>query len=79
MEDLLQDDKKAMNVYMNQTAVAAFSSFDTGNKPSETAEPEPCEASASHYYHGFVLGLIVDLADRYRITSNGESGLGDMT
>lgn len=66
---LLLEDKKAMNVYMNQTALATFSSFDAGNKPSETAEPE-------RFYHGFVLGLIVDLADRYRITSNRESGFG---
>lgn len=66
---LLRDDKKAMNIYMNQTALATFSSFDTGNKPSETAEPE-------RFYHGFVLGLMVDLADRYRITSNRESGFG---
>ena len=66
---LLLGDKKAMNVYMNQTALATFSSFDIGNKPSETAEPE-------RFYHGFVLGLIVDLADRYRITSNRESGFG---
>ncbi|MCI9337736.1 MAG: AAA family ATPase [Lachnospiraceae bacterium] len=66
---LLQEDKKAMNIYMNQTALATFSSFDTGNKPSETAEPE-------RFYHGFVLGLIVNLADRYRITSNRESGFG---
>lgn len=28
------------------------------------------------FYHGFVLGLIVELADRYVITSNRESGLG---
>ena len=66
---LLLEDKKAMNVYMTQTALATFSFFDTGNKPSETAEPE-------RFYHGFVLGLIVDLADRYRITSNRESGFG---
>ena len=45
--------------YMNQ--------FDTGNKPSEEQEPE-------RFYHGFVLGLIVDLAEKYRITSNRESG-----
>lgn len=66
---LLLDDKKAMNVYMNRTALATFSSFDVGNKPSETTEPE-------RFYHGFVLGLMVDLADRYRITSNRESGFG---
>lgn len=66
---LLLDDKKAMNVYMNRIALATFSSFDAGSKPSETAEPE-------RFYHGFVLGLVVDLADRYRITSNRESGLG---
>ncbi len=28
------------------------------------------------FYHGFVLGLMVDLADRYEVTSNRESGFG---
>ena len=66
---LFLDDKKAMNIYMNQTALATFSFFDSGSKPSETAEPE-------RFYHGFVLGLIVELAGRYHITSNRESGFG---
>ena len=66
---LLVDDKKAMNRYMNKVALATFSSFDAGNKPSEYSEPE-------RFYHGFVLGLMVDLADRYSITSNRESGFG---
>lgn len=35
-----------------------------------------CEADASLFYHGFVLGLMVDLSDRYEITSNRESGFG---
>jgi len=50
-------------------AFATFSSFDTGKQPSKRAEPE-------RFYHGFVLGLMVDLADRYTITSNRESGFG---
>ncbi len=66
---LLIDDKKAMNRYMNKVALATFSSFDVGNKPSEYSEPE-------RFYHGFVLGLIVDLAGRYDVTSNRESGFG---
>ena len=66
---LLLGDRKAMNTYMNRTALATFSYFDTGKRPSEEAEPE-------RFYHGFVLGLMVELADRYRITSNGESGFG---
>ncbi len=66
---LLLHDKKAMNHYMNKVALATFSSFDTGKKPSEDAEPE-------RFYHGFVLGLMVELADRYIITSNRESGFG---
>ena len=45
-----------------------FSYFDTGRKASEE-EPE-------RFYHGFVLGLMVDLQDRYVITSNRESGFG---
>ncbi|MDE7210338.1 MAG: PD-(D/E)XK nuclease domain-containing protein, partial [Lachnospiraceae bacterium] len=53
----------------NRIASATFSYFDTGKKPSRKTEPE-------RFYHGFVLGLIVDLSDRYEITSNRESGFG---
>lgn len=66
---LLEDDLRAMNYYMNKVALAIFSSFDTGNKPSEDTEPE-------RFYHGFVLGLLVELADRYTVLSNRESGFG---
>ena len=66
---LLSDDVKAMNVYMNRVAVTTFSFFDTGRKISASHEPE-------RFYHGFVLGLIVELEDRYTITSNRESGFG---
>ena len=66
---LLLGDVKAMNIYMNRVAMATFSYFDTGNRPSEAAEPE-------RFYHGFVLGLMVDLADRYAVLSNRESGFG---
>ncbi len=66
---LLEDDVKAMNHYMNKIALNTFSSFDTGNKPSEASEPE-------RFYHGFVLGLLVELSDRYAVISNRESGFG---
>lgn len=66
---MLLNDVKAMNVYMNQVALASFSCFDSGKKPSVRTEPE-------RFYHGFVLGLAVELADRYVITSNRESGFG---
>ena len=65
---LMLGDKKAMNVYMNRVALDTFSYFDTGSRPSG-AEPE-------RFYHGFVLGLIVELQRRYIITSNRESGFG---
>ena len=66
---LILGDKKAMNVYMNRVALATFSCFDTGGRPSEYAEPE-------RFYHGFVLGLMVELGGEYVITSNRESGFG---
>ena len=66
---LLCDDKKAMNIYMNKVALETFSFFDAGKKPSEEAEPE-------RFYHGFVLGLLVELRGRYAVTSNRESGYG---
>lgn len=65
---LLADDVRAMNLYMNDVAMTTFSYFDTGKNPSRT-EPE-------RFYHGFVLGLMVDLSDRYILTSNRESGFG---
>ena len=66
---LLDEDADYMNEFMNQIALATFSSFDAGKKPYEKAEPEK-------FYHGFLLGLTVDLANEYRIMSNRESGLG---
>ena len=66
---LLRDDLKEMNAYMNQIALSMFSSFDGGTHPSGKANPE-------RFYHGFVLGLLVDLSGRYEITSNRESGFG---
>ncbi|MDO4337372.1 MAG: AAA family ATPase [Eubacteriales bacterium] len=66
---LMANDLEYMNEYMNQIAMKTFSYFDTGKMPSENTEPE-------RFYHGFVLGLIVDLSDQYRIISNRESGLG---
>jgi hypothetical protein len=65
---LFLGDLDAMNDYMNLVTKSLFSSFDTGKNPSES-EPE-------RFYHGFVLGLIVDLKERYVITSNRESGFG---
>ena len=65
---LLIGDIRAMNSYMNKVALTTFSYFDTGNHPSRE-EPE-------RFYHGFVLGLMVELADRYILTSNRERGFG---
>ncbi|MBR1628912.1 MAG: PD-(D/E)XK nuclease domain-containing protein [Lachnospiraceae bacterium] len=58
-----------MNYYMNRVALETFSYFDSGNKPSEAKEPE-------RFYHGFVLGLLVDKASEYIVKSNRESGFG---
>jgi hypothetical protein len=65
---LLKGNVKEMNAYMNRVALETFSYFDAGKRASD-AEPE-------RFYHGFVLGLIVDLNRDYEITSNRESGFG---
>ena len=66
---LLRGDTEEMNAYMSRMAEEIFSSFDTGKRPSRRSEPE-------RFYHGFVLGLLVELNGRYVITSNRESGFG---
>lgn len=68
LQALLADDVKGMNVYMNKVASEVFSYFDTGKKPSGEG--------SERFYHGFVLGMMVELDDRYVITSNRESGYG---
>ena len=66
---LLNDNVKKMNTFMNKVALNTFSSFDSRNKPSDQTEPE-------RFYHGFVLGMIVNLSDTYKVRSNRESGFG---
>lgn len=65
---MLSDDTDSMEEYMNRVTQNVFSYFDTGKRLSG-GEPE-------RFYHGFVLGLLVDLQSEYIITSNRESGLG---
>ncbi len=66
---LLHDNVRKMNTFMNKVALNTFSSFDSGNKPSDQTEPE-------RFYHGFVLGMVVNMADTYNVRSNRESGYG---
>ena len=66
---LLDGNVKAMNAYMNDVALATFSNFDSGKIASKRTQPE-------RFYHGFVLGLLVEVRDRYSVRSNRESGFG---
>ena len=66
---LVKGDVEAMNEYMNDVALTTISSFDVGMHQSEKAHPE-------RFYHGFVLGLMVEQAESYEIRSNRESGFG---
>ena len=64
VDTLLSGDVWAMNETMNALTQSVFSFFDTNAE-----QPEK-------FYHGFVLGLLVTLKDRFIITSNRESGFG---
>ena len=66
---LMNGDVESMNEYMNDVALQTFSSFDSGKKESAKKAPE-------NFYHGFVLGLMVDQTENYLIISNRESGYG---
>lgn len=66
---LLIDDVNSMNEFMNKIALQSFSSFDTAQNASKSDDPE-------RFYHGFVLGLMVELEERFAIISNRESGFG---
>ncbi|MDE6974611.1 MAG: ATP-binding protein [Lachnospiraceae bacterium] len=66
---LLLDDVGYMNEFMNEIALKSFSQFDIAKSSSWPDAPE-------RFYHGFVLGLMVGLQNRFTITSNRESGFG---
>lgn len=66
---LLINDVEAMNEFMNKIALHSFSSFDVAQGAADGDTPE-------RFYHGFVLGLMVELSGRFVITSNRESGFG---
>ena len=66
---LLLNDVDAMNEFMNEIAFQSFSSFDVAKSASSKDAPE-------RFYHGFVLGLLVELKGRFQIISNRESGFG---
>ena len=66
---MLKGSLREMNIYMNDVALSTFSSFDVGTHPSERSQPE-------RFFHGFVLGLLVELRDIYEVKSNRESGFG---
>lgn len=87
IEALLIGDLDAMNEYMERVTVQIFSSFDTGGKENDTNEDsintvnEKNEqirrtSEPERFYHGFVLGLMVDMSENYIIKSNRESGFG---
>ena len=65
---MLSGDIESMNEYMNRVTRGVISYFDTGKTPSDE-EPE-------RFYHGLVLGLMVDQVDNYILSSNRESGFG---
>ena len=65
---MISGDLESMNEYMNRVTRGVISYFDTGKTPSDE-EPE-------RFYHGLVLGLMVDQVDNYILNSNRESGYG---
>lgn len=73
---LLLGDVDAMNNYMNRVALETFGFFDTGAKRKRTEWQEAPGSEPERFYHGFVLGLIVELSGEYTVTSNRESGFG---
>lgn len=64
LQALLSDDVEYMTDYLNMITNDVFSYYDTsGNHPER-------------FFHGFFLGLVMDLKDKFIIKSNRESGLG---
>lgn len=66
---LFTGDEIDLTEYLNDLMLRTFSSFDVPKDPDGKKEPE-------RFYHGLVLGLIVDRNRDYMVKSNRESGYG---
>ena len=86
---LIEDDLDAMNEYMEKVTLQIFSSFDTGGRDSDFYDSDNItdiseqnrkalgrKSEPERFYHGFVLGLLVDMSENYIVKSNRESGFG---
>lgn len=60
---LVTGNEEVLNYRLNNILGNSLSYFDTAKQPE-------------NFYHGFVLGLLAYLGDKYYLTSNRESGLG---
>lgn len=69
LRSLLDGNTDDLNEYMNLLTESMFSYFDCADSEDDFYAPEK-------FYHGFVLGMLVELRDRYAVQSNRESGLG---
>ena len=69
IKSFLDENVEDLNDYINMIAMSSISIFDTAKNNSEFLAPEK-------FYHGLVLGLLVELRDRYKLQSNRESGVG---
>ena len=65
---MLRGDVRGMNRHLNDIMLTTMSYFD-GGKNTSIRLPE-------NFYHGLVLGLLVEQKGRYEIRSNRESGYG---
>ena len=65
---MFRGDELEMHLFMEEVTRNTFSSFDSGKSPY-WKQPE-------RFYHGFVLGLLVNDTRKYMVKSNRESGFG---
>ncbi|XME03429.1 AAA family ATPase [Lachnospiraceae bacterium C1.1] len=68
VKSLLKAETRGINKFLNKFLLKTCSYFD-GSKNASTANPE-------RFYHGLVLGLMIDLDSKYILKSNRESGYG---
>ena len=65
---LLRGDEESLEGFLNRIILSCMSNFDPG--------PDKTDIPAENFYHGLVLGLLVDSASGYMVKSNRESGFG---
>ncbi len=76
IESMLNKDEAIFNIKLNRILLNSASYYDTNVKGANETKEEQEETKYENFYHGIILGIMLNLEEDYQVESNKEYGLG---